>query len=156
MRSACKKWNHKRCHNRWNDCGYRSHSYGKCHISATQIRHDIGGYTTRTTAYKDQTKCNSIRKLKYFRQCKCKKWHDQILRDCADTDIKRSLCQNLKIFGCQCQSHAEHDDSDDDRLTGELVGYRINKQWVIYPSHHCRYKECDYCNSDYHQWCIVW
>ena len=34
---------------------------------------------------------------------------------------------------------------------GELVGYRINEQWVIYPSHHCRYKECDYCNSDYHQ-----
>ena len=77
--------------------------------------------------------------------------HDQVLRDRADTDIERTLRKNPEIFGRQCQSHAEHDDSDDDRLTGELVGYRINEQWVIYPSHHCRYKECDYCNSDYHQ-----
>ena len=76
-------------------CGYRCHSYGKCYISATQIRHDIGGYTTRTTAYKDQTKCDSIRKLQ--RTFVSANARNGMIRYCAiaPIQISKGLCARI-------------------------------------------------------------
>ena len=47
-----------------------------------------------------------------------------IIRYCASapTQISNGLCARiLKILRCQCQTHTEHNNTDDDRLTCKLI-----------------------------------
>lgn len=61
----------------------------------------------------------------------------------------------MKIFLCEGESHAEHDNSDDNRLPGEFVGNRVNKQGKIYPSHYDGKEKGEHSYGDYNRRCVV-
>ena len=68
-----------------------------------------------------------VGRCKQFCNAKCQKWHDQILSNSTDADIKWSLCKDLKILCCKSKSHAEHDDTDDDRLASEFICHWVSE-----------------------------
>ena len=155
MCSACKIWYKKRCHKWREDCWHCCHSYWKSYISTTEIWHDIWRNTSGTASDKYKSKSDSIRKSKNLCNSKSQERHYKILCDCTNTYIKWSFCQYFKILCCQCKTHTKHDNSDNDRLICKFICYKINKQLIINPWHHSRYKKCYNCNRYNNNRCII-
>lgn len=65
-------------------------------------------------------------------------------------DIQRTLRQNFKILGRQCQSHTEHDNSDNQRLAGKFIAHHICKQLEVDPAHQPRKEKGDNRYGNHH------
>lgn len=101
----------QRCHDGSQKRGCASHTYGKCHIAMTEKGHDVGGDSTGTAAYQEDANGKGWLQMKNVDKGICDDRHQKKLSAGTYKDVKRSLEKNLEVISRKCESHCQHDES---------------------------------------------
>src|SRR5574344_2771732 len=110
------EFHEERCHHRCQNGGCAGHTHRECHITVTEIRHDIARHTARTTAHKQYTDGESRFEMEHMHQQVSHTRHNNKLRTGSDKDIHRPPGEYSEVGGGQRQSHGKHDQTKHDSL----------------------------------------